>query len=107
MNRATKQKLRTAGFAVGDAREFLGLSSEDAALIELKVQLVEMLRRARRASGLTQRQLARLIRSSQSRVAKLEAGGADASLDLICKALFALGVSRQRIGRGIAGRRAA
>jgi transcriptional regulator with XRE-family HTH domain len=56
---------------------------------------------------LTQQQVAKLIDSSQSRIAKMEAAGSDVSLDLICKALFVLGVSRREIGRRIASKRAA
>lgn len=102
-----RKKLERAGFSVGTVSEFLELTGEEAALVEIKVRLVEMFKNARAASGITQQQLAKLISSSQSRVAKLEALQPDVSLDLICKALFALGVSRQAIGRAIASRTAA
>lgn len=102
-----RRKLERAGFKVGSVQEFLRLSDEEMAIIELKVRMVEMLRVARRAKGLTQHGLARLLGSSQSRVAKMEAGGADVTLDLICKALFALGVSREALGKAIASPRAA
>ena len=62
---------------------------------------------ARNRAGLTQQALADLIASSQSRVAKMEAGASDISLDLICRALFSLGMSRQVLGRLIASKRAA
>lgn len=107
MNAVKKKKLESAGFKVGDVQEFLGLSDEEIALIDLKVRLVQRLRPAREAAGITQGQLAKRIGSSQSRVAKLEAASPDVSLDLICKALLALGVSRQMIGKTIAGKRAA
>jgi transcriptional regulator with XRE-family HTH domain len=48
-------------------------------------------RRCRAAQGITQKQLAARLKSSQSRVAKIEAGAADVSLDLLFKALFATG----------------
>jgi ribosome-binding protein aMBF1 (putative translation factor) len=107
MNSVKKRKLEAAGFRVGDVKEFLGLGDEEMALIDLKVRLVRMLRPAREATGITQKQLAGRIGSSQSRVAKMEAASPDVSLDLICKALLALGVSRQLIGKAIAGKRAA
>lgn len=107
MNPQKRKKLERAGFTVGTVREFLQLSEEEAALVEIKVRLVEMFKNARASSGITQQQLAKLISSSQSRVAKLEALQPDVSLDLICKALFALGVTRQEIGRAIASRTAA
>jgi hypothetical protein len=42
-----------------------------------------------------------MIHSSQSRVAMLERGKPDVSLDLICKSLFALGLNQNAIGRAI------
>jgi transcriptional regulator with XRE-family HTH domain len=79
----------------------------EMALIEVKVRLIEALRRAREDSGITQGELAKRIGSSQSRMAKLESASPDVSLDLICKALLAMGVSRQGIGKAISGTRAA
>ena len=107
MKSSKKRKLREAGFKVGTVQEFLDLSDEEMALIELKVRLVAMLRQVRETRGLRQQDLADLIASSQSRVAKMEAGDADVSLDLICKALFSLGVSRQQLGRMIGSKKAA
>jgi DNA-binding XRE family transcriptional regulator len=107
MNVKKKKKLEAAGFKVGGVKEFLGLSEEEMALIDLKVRLIGMLRAARQEMGITQHALARRIGSSQSRVAKMEAAGQDVSLDLICKTLLALGVTPQGIGKAIAGTRAA
>jgi len=91
MRQSKRQKLENAGFRVGTVQEFLRLSDQEMALIDLKVRLVDLLRLVRTSKGVTQHDLARLLRSSQSRVAKIEAGNATASLDLICKALLALG----------------
>ncbi len=102
-----KKRLEMAGFTIGTVQDFLRLSDGDVALIELKVSLIEMLKRVRAESRVTQQALAKKLGSSQSRVAKIEAGGADVTLDLICKALFALGVSRQALGKVIASKRAA
>ena len=107
MNASKKRNLESAGFKVGTVQEFLGLSDDEMALIDLKVRLIRMLRPARERTGITQDELASRIGSSQSRVAKMEAASPDVSLDLICKALLALGVSRQGIGKAIAGMRAA
>jgi DNA-binding XRE family transcriptional regulator len=102
-----RKKLERAGFKVGTVREFLRLSDGEMALIDLKVRLIEMLATVRKQAHITQHELAKIIGSSQSRVAKMEAGGSDVSLDLICKALFALGASRRDIGKMIASKRAA
>jgi DNA-binding XRE family transcriptional regulator len=106
MRQLKRKKLESAGFQVGTVQDFLGLSDEETALIDLKVRLIEMVRARRLDAGMTQGSLAKLIASSQSRVAKMEAASPDVSLDLICKALFALGVSRQAIGKAIAGQKA-
>ena len=95
-----KMKRQFAGFKGVTLQEFLSLSDEDMALIDLKVTLVTMLKATR--DGITQHKLAKLMSSSQSRVAKLEGACADASLDLICRALFAVGITPRQIGRTIA-----
>ena len=107
MKPSKQKKLQAAGFKVGTVQEFLHLSDEDMALIELKLRLVAMLKTVREARGITQHQLAKLMASSQSRVAKLEGACTRASLDLICKALFALGVTNQDLAKAIASKKAA
>jgi DNA-binding XRE family transcriptional regulator len=102
-----RKKLEHAGFKIGTVQNFLQLSGVDMALIDLKISLVELFKTARKSAGITQQQLAKLIGSSQSRVAKLEAASPDITLDLICKALFALGVSREKIGKTLASNKAA
>jgi DNA-binding XRE family transcriptional regulator len=107
MNRSRRKKLEKAGFKVGTVQEFLNLSDEEMALIDLKIDLVDLLRTARKNASVTQHALAKLIGSSQSRVAKMEAGDFNVSLDLICKALFALKISRREIGKVFGSKKAA
>jgi len=107
MNTTKRTKLKKLGYRVTNTQDFLGLSDEEMALIDLKIALIEKLKKTRLLRGITQQQLARLIHSSQSRVAMLERGRPDVSLDLICRALFALGVSRTEIGRTITSSKAA
>ncbi len=83
--------LEAAGFRVGDAADFLGMSEDERRLLDLRLAVSRAVRRAREAQGLTQMQLAGRIGSSQSRVAKLEIGTGGVSLDLLFRALFALG----------------
>ena len=101
MKPAKRQKLLNAGYRVTDTQEFLGLSESEAAVIALKIALVQRLREARLANGITQTALAKLIKSSQSRIAKMEAGASDITLDLIIKTLFALGVTPKELGKTI------
>ncbi|MBI4196134.1 MAG: helix-turn-helix transcriptional regulator [Betaproteobacteria bacterium] len=98
--KATKLKrLQAAGWKAGTAREFLKLSEEEAMLVELKLLLVDAVRRSRRKHGLSQTELAQRMKSSQSRIAKIEAGDPSVSLDLIMRAFFATGAGRQELKR--------
>src|SRR4051812_48180927 len=99
MNSSKRKKLQKAGFKIGTVQDFLGLTDEEMALIDLKVRLIKMLADVRKSNGITQQRLAQLLGSSQSRVAKMEAAADDVTLDLICRALFAMGVSRHQIGK--------
>ncbi|MBI5650544.1 MAG: helix-turn-helix transcriptional regulator [Chloroflexi bacterium] len=61
--------------------------------------------RARREHNrLTQIEMARMLKSSQSRVAKIEAGDASVSLDVRVHSLIALGATRRDLAQEIAGR---
>jgi DNA-binding XRE family transcriptional regulator len=103
--RANKRdKLTSKGWKVGSAAEFLGLSPEEEALIELRLRLAQGLRARRTRQRMTQAQLAAAIRSSQSRVAKMEAGDPTVSLDLLVRSLLTLGVSSTDLGKIIAAR---
>ena len=99
MNKARLRKLRAAGWKVGSAKDFLKLSDEEAMLVELKLSLTNAVKEARQKRRLSQIDLAQRMRSSQSRVAKIEAGDPSVSLDLIVRALLATGASRQELHR--------
>lgn len=99
MNKAKRTRLERAGWKVGTVREFLELTDEEARFIELKLALARGLRRKRVRAGLTQTALAKLIESSQSRVAKIEAGDRSVSLDLIVRSLLAMGTSPRELAR--------
>ena len=89
---STKRKaLTAAGFHVGDAKDFLGLTDEETRLVELRVALSRAVRRRRQEQCMTQQQLATRLKSSQSRIAKIESGAGDVSLDLMFRGLFAVG----------------
>jgi hypothetical protein len=91
MNSRKKTALERAGFRVGDAADFLDLSAEERRLVDLRVAVCRAVRRVRVRHRLTQKQLADRLRSSQSRVAKIEGGAAGVSLDLLFRGLFAAG----------------
>jgi ribosome-binding protein aMBF1 (putative translation factor) len=97
-----KQRLEAAGFKVGSADEFLNLSPSESALVSLRLSLASEVRRRRLQLNYSQAELARRLGSSQSRVAKLEAAGADVSLDLLFRALFATGAKNRDVGKVVA-----
>ena len=97
-----KERLESAGWKVGDAKDFLGLTEAEAALVDVRVSLARELRRRRLSKSLSQEALARRIGSSQSRVARMEAGHPSVSLDLLIRSLFTAGSTRSDIGRVIA-----
>lgn len=101
MDKRKKACLPRRGWKASTVQEFLGLSSEESAYIEMKLALSEKLKEKRTRKKLTQAELARAIRSSQSRIAKMEAGDPTVSIDLLVKSLLALGVSRKELGRAI------
>ena len=97
MNKGKARRLRDAGWSVGDAKDFLGLTSAEAAIVEMRTSLAANLRRHRTARRLSQATLADRIGSSQSRVAKMEAGDPSVSLELLIKSLLATGVRKREI----------
>ncbi len=104
MRVSKRKKLADKGWTTGSAKDFLGLSAEEEAFIELRLKLADGLKDRRRSRGVTQTQLAESLRSSQSRVAKMEAGDPTVSLDLLVKSLLALGTSNRELAAIIAKR---
>jgi predicted transcriptional regulator len=107
MREDKKKRLEGKGWRVGTVTEFLELSPEEEEYIELKLRLADGLRRRRTERQLTQGAAAKLLKSSQSRIAKMEAGDASVSLDLLIRSLLALGTSRTELARMISTKRAA
>jgi len=102
MEKRKKKDLESKGYKVGSVVEFLGLSTEESEYIELKLALSDALAKLRKKSNLTQTQLAKMLKSSQSRVAKMEKGDPTVSVDLLVKSLLALGADKKSIARAIA-----
>ena len=99
MNKNKQKRLESAGWRIGSAEEFLGLSEEEAAYIDLKLTLSKNVRLRREENRLTQIELARRLKSSQSRVAKLEAGDPSVSLDLLIRSLLSLGATKTDLSK--------
>ena len=96
-----RKRLEVTGWAVGDAGDFLHLSSAESELVELKTRLALLAKKQRKANNLSQDALAQKMGSSQSRIAKIESGDPSVSLDLIVRALLTTGTTRQELARAI------
>jgi ribosome-binding protein aMBF1 (putative translation factor) len=104
MRQSKRQKLEGKGWKIGGAKDFLGLTDDEAAYIELRLKLAEGLKARRHSRGVTQMQLAQALKSSQSRVAKMEAGDPTVSLDLLVRSLLSMGTSSRELAAIIARR---
>ncbi len=101
MKKAKQKKLEAKGWKVGSASDFLSLTPEESAYIDLKLSLSESLKSHRQGKKISQLELAKMMQSSQSRIAKMEAGDPSVSMDLLIKSLLALGVSRKDLAKTI------
>ena len=88
-----RKKLEAAGFVVSDTQEFLNLTDEEMAYIEIKRSLSQHLRERRKTRRLTQTKAAKMLHTSQSRFAKMEHAEKTVSIDLLVRANLALGAS--------------
>ena len=102
MDKRKRIKLESAGWRVGGAAEFLGLNGAEASIVELKLGLANAVKLERNRRRMTQEQLGRLLGSSQSRVAKMEAGDPSVSIDLLVRSLLRMGASRKDVASYIA-----
>ena len=102
MEKTKKKAIENKGWKVGDIDQFLGLDSAEMAIVEMKIALAKTLIEKRKQSKITQINMAKLIGSSQSRVAKIEKGDSTVSLELMLKSLFSLGATKKEIAKVIA-----
>jgi len=103
MEKNKRDKLKEKGYRIGSAADFLKLTPEEEAYIDIRLDISNMVKAQRAKKGWTQEQLARSIGSSQSRIAKLEAGDPGISMDLMIKSLLRLGTSKKQIGKLLEG----
>lgn len=106
MKPETKRRLERKGWRVGSAEDFLELTPDEAAMVELRLKLADAVKLLRKDKHLTQIQLAKLMGSSQSRVAKLEAAADSVSLDLLIRSFLAMGATTDDLARVIGSQKA-
>jgi predicted XRE-type DNA-binding protein len=91
MKTEKRARLEARGWRVGSAEEFLDLTPAEVSFVETKLALAQSVRERRTAQDMSQAALAKVLGSSQSRVAKIEAADSTVSIDLLLRTLFALG----------------
>lgn len=99
MKTTRRARLERAGWRVGTAAEFLGLTPEEQQFVALKLALADGVRQFRERQGLTQAALAKRLGSSQSRIAKMEGADASVSLDLLMRSLLSIGATPGEIAK--------
>lgn len=97
-----RKRLEAKGWKVGSTEDFLGLTPAESVYIELRLELSKALKERREKSHLTQVEAAKILKSSQSRVAKMEQGNPSVSVDLLIRSLLTLGATRKDLARIIA-----
>ena len=102
MKISKRKKLESKGWRLASAEEFLGLSEEEIAIVEMKLALADAVKTQRQKSQLSQNDLAARMKSSQSRVAKIEAGDPTVSFDLLVRAVLSAGASKKDVARALA-----
>jgi DNA-binding XRE family transcriptional regulator len=95
MDSEALKRLEAAGWHSGTVAELFGLTPEESELIELRLALSKRIKQLRLEKNLTQKALGKQIGTSQSRVAKIEAGDPSVSMDLMFRCGFALGSNRR------------
>jgi len=108
---ATKRKaIEAAGWKVGDAADFLGMSADERQLLDARVALARAIRLQRESVNMSQKEFGQRMKTSQPRVARIERAAPDVSLEQLVPALTAAGakiVVRAAAGKPSKGKRPA
>jgi ribosome-binding protein aMBF1 (putative translation factor) len=102
MKASKRKRLEAKGWRLTSAEEFLGFTREEVALVEMKLALGDAVKAQREKAHLSQIELAARMKSSQSRVAKIEAGDPSVSLDLLVRAVLSAGATKKEVARLLA-----
>jgi ribosome-binding protein aMBF1 (putative translation factor) len=101
MKASKRKKLEAKGWRFTSAEELLGLSKEEVAIVEMKMALADAVKVQREKHNLSQTELAKRMRSSQSRVAKIEAGDPSVTLDLLVRAVLSAGATEKELAKAL------
>ena len=97
MNTAKQKRRESAGWKFGNEADFLNLTQEEKAYVEMKLSLARTLESTRKQKGFTQKTLAAKLHTSQPRVAMMEKGDPSVTLDLLIRGLLALGTNPRKL----------
>lgn len=96
-----KARIEAMGGRVTTVEEWLDLTPEEVAIIDMKIRLGEELKAQRKKKRLSQEEAAKILKTSQGRVSKMERG--QATLDQLAWSLLRMGESEKKVARVIAG----
>lgn len=82
---------------VTDASDWLSLTSEESAIVDIRIKLAREVERLRHEKNITQADLAKSIGTRQSGIARMERNPVSATIDSLMMGLLALGSSPRRI----------
>ncbi len=94
-------RIKAMGGRVTTVEEWLDITPEEVAIIDMKIRLGEVLKARRKKKRLSQDRVAKILNTSQGRVSKMEKG--QASLEQLAWSLLVLGGSKQELVRAITG----
>ncbi len=101
MRKAKQSALEAQGSVVGSVDDFLEVTPEESALVDLKLRLSDAVTRASGGTRALAGGCRQAAHSNQSRVAKMEAGEASVSFDLLVRALVGLGATTADLAKAI------
>ncbi len=103
MDETQLKRLEAMGGRGTTVAEFLQLSPEEEAHIEIKLALRRLEIELRQRRGLSQAQLAEILHTKQPGVARMENDARGTGFDMLIKALIELGATPTEIGSAISG----
>jgi DNA-binding XRE family transcriptional regulator len=97
MDTKKRKQLEAAGYQITDSSKWLGLTPQEQAIVNMRVNFALEIERVRKASNITQQELAEKIGTRKSGVARMLNNPTTATIDSLIKTLLALGASPKRI----------
>ncbi|MCE2814731.1 MAG: helix-turn-helix domain-containing protein [Planctomycetaceae bacterium] len=91
MDAKKRKAIEAAGWKVGDAADFLEMSTEERQLLDTRIAIAQAIRLQRESRKMSQQELGAKMKTSQPRVAKIERAAPDVSLDQLVRALATAG----------------